>query len=218
MVNLMSLPGTKMKRPVDFYRFQFLLPNRPWVDSDWVSRCFTCVKRALFQFDNRNNIFTPTRGTRVDVSAINHSPSFGGDWTYQKYRAAGLTWFGVHPKVTLGLRLDGSSIYGEPPFYAVPYIDLRGIAALRYQDDVVVVGEVEASWQAYPRWSVQGFLGNGRGADQIENLGSAPNRTTYGTGFRYMIARRLGLHTGIDIARGPEETVVYIQIGHAWSR
>ena len=55
-------------------------------------------------------------------------------------------------------------------------------------------------------------------AINIGDLGSAPSRTSYGTGFRYLIARKFGLHAGLDIARGPEETVVYIQIGHAWSR
>jgi hypothetical protein len=27
----------------------------------------------------------------------------------------------------------------------------------------------------------------------------------------------LGLHVGIDIARGPEDTVVYLQVGSAWN-
>jgi hypothetical protein len=35
-------------------------------------------------------------------------------------------------------------------------------------------------------------------------------------GFRYLIARRLGIYMGIDIARGPEETAFYIQAGSAW--
>jgi hypothetical protein len=147
-----------------------------------------------------------------------HRDAFGGDFDYQKYNATGLKWFGVHPKVTLGLRLEGSSIDGTPPFYAVPFIKLRGIPALRYQNDVVLVGEVEASWQAFPRWSIQGFLGSGRAASAINDLGDAPSRPAYGTGFRYLIARKFGMHAGLDVARGPEETVVYIQVGHAWGR
>ena len=37
-----------------------------------------------------------------------------------------------------------------------------------------------------------------------------------GAGFRYLIARKLGLYTGIDVARGPETTAFYIQVGSAW--
>ena len=172
----------------------------------------------VFQYDTRDNIFTPTKGSRVDLTAMFHDPNFGGDFTYQSYRASGLTWFGVHPKVTLGLRLDGRSVKGDPPFYAVPYIELRGIRALRYQGDVAVMGEIEAKWQAFNRWSMIGFVGSGRAAESFDTLDNTPGRHTFGAGFRYFIARKFGMHAGVDVARGPEDTYVYIQIGSAWSR
>ena len=39
-----------------------------------------------------------------------------------------------------------------------------------------------------------------------------------GVGFRYLIARRFGLHAGIDVACGPEENAIYFQVGNAWAR
>jgi hypothetical protein len=39
-----------------------------------------------------------------------------------------------------------------------------------------------------------------------------------GAGFRYELARKFGLHVGLDVARGPEETAVYLQVGNAWFR
>ena len=170
----------------------------------------------VLQYDTRDNIFTPTRGSRVDISAMFHDPTFGGDSSYQRYNVAGFTWLPVHKKVTLGLRLEGSLADGDTPFYAVPFIKLRGIPALRYQDDVAVVGEVEARWQAFSRWSILGFVGSGRVAESFSDLDKATSRNTFGAGFRYLIARKFGLHSGIDIARGPEETYVYIQVGSAW--
>jgi hypothetical protein len=35
-------------------------------------------------------------------------------------------------------------------------------------------------------------------------------------GVRYMIASRLKLAVGLDVARGPEKTAFYLQIGNAW--
>jgi hypothetical protein len=35
-------------------------------------------------------------------------------------------------------------------------------------------------------------------------------------GVRYLIARRLGIFVGADVARGPETTAFYIQVGSAW--
>lgn len=37
-----------------------------------------------------------------------------------------------------------------------------------------------------------------------------------GLGFRYRLARKLGLQAGVDIARGPEDTSIYLTVGSAW--
>ena len=37
-----------------------------------------------------------------------------------------------------------------------------------------------------------------------------------GVGFRYLVARKLGLYAGFDIARGPEEGAFYLTAGSAW--
>ncbi len=42
--------------------------------------------------------------------------------------------------------MDGKTASGDIPFYDLPYMDLRGIPAMRYQDKNVVVGEMEARW------------------------------------------------------------------------
>jgi hypothetical protein len=36
-------------------------------------------------------------------------------------------------------------------------------------------------------------------------------------GFRYLMARRYGLRAGLDIARGPEDTVIYLAVGSNWN-
>jgi len=37
-----------------------------------------------------------------------------------------------------------------------------------------------------------------------------------GVGFRYRLARKQRLQAGIDIARGPEDTAIYLIVGNAW--
>lgn len=172
----------------------------------------------LLSYDSRDTIFTPNKGARIDIEALFHDQTFGGDLGYQKFKTAGIGYWGVHPKVVLGARLDGRFSDGDTPFYALPYIDLRGIRALRYQDDIAVMGEVEARWNVYKRWSLTGFTGVGRTASNISELEDASSRHTIGAGVRYYIAKRLGLHTGIDIAHGPEEWIFYLQVGTAWNR
>lgn len=93
---------------------------------------------------------------------------------------------------------------------------MRGIPAMRYQGNTVVAAEAEITWQIDPRWSVNAFVGAGRAANEIDDLDEQPTRVTKGGGFRYLIARQYGFEMGLDIARGPEDTVFYIQAGTAW--
>jgi len=76
--------------------------------------------------------------------------------------------------------------------------------------------EAELRWNATPRWALIGFLGVGRAWGSSKNFGDADSANAWGAGFRYLIARRLGLYMGVDIAKGPEDTAFYIQAGSAW--
>lgn len=61
-----------------------------------------------------------------------------------------------------------------------------------------------------------GFGGAARAYGDRVDFSDAENVVAGGVGFRYLTARKLGLYTGLDLARGPEDTVLYIQIGSAW--
>ena len=101
--------------------------------------------------------------------------------------------------------------------FAYPYVDLRGIPALRYQGSDVLTAEAEYLWGITPRWTIVLFAGIGK-TSSIESYNSEGETVgAGGVGFRYRIARKMGLQAGIDIARGPEDTSFYITVGSAWS-
>jgi hypothetical protein len=162
---------------------------------------------VFFEHDSRDNFFTPSRGWKGFLEAMFYSPDFGSDEEYETYRAHFFGYFPISNRWVLGGRVDLRAARGDVPFYQLPYIDLRGIPALRYQGDETAVVEAELRWNVTPRWAVVAFAGRGD-AEESANA--------WGAGFRYLIARRLGIYVGVDIARGPEETAVYIQAGSAW--
>ena len=104
----------------------------------------------------------------------------------------------------------------NPPFWAVPFIEMRGIGSLRYQGDNIFVAEIEPRWDITSRWSLVGFIGSGWANDDITDFDDASAEIAGGVGFRYLAARRLGMRVGLDVARGPEDTVVYLQVGSGW--
>ena len=54
-------------------------------------------------------------------------------------------------------------------------------------------------------------------ADSISELNDQSSIVAGGGGVRYLIARRLGLRVGMEIAAGPEDTVFYMAVGGHWN-
>ena len=78
--------------------------------------------------------------------------------------------------------------------------------------------EIEVRWQFYGRWSVVAFGGAGTTRSERDRFSFTQNVGSGGLGFRYELARKFGLHAGIDVAHSPGTTAFYIQIGNAWFR
>src|SRR5262249_57407866 len=120
------------------------------------------------------------------------------------------------PQLVLGLRVDGEHANGDTPFYMLPYIAMRRIPAARFQDNTVAVVEAAARYNLDARWSLVGFPGTGRAWGQRISFGEAEKPTSGGAGFRYLIARRLGIHMGLDYAHSTVDNTIYITVGSAW--
>jgi hypothetical protein len=174
----------------------------------------------VLEYDGRDNIFTPTQGLKIDFKnkAYVGEGALSRSYEYFMSEFSSLKYWKLSKDLNLGWRVEGDFSSGEVPFYALPFIYMRGIPMMRYQGNHVMLTELEGRWNFTPRWSVLGFTGVGRTANSLSSIGSNTNRTTIGTGFRYLTARQMGLHAGMDIAKGPEEWVFYITIGSAWAR
>ena len=170
------------------------------------------------EFDNRDNFFSPHKGYQYEIEHLLYRDFLGSDIEYQLTSFSGLNYWTVSDRFRIALRVGANyaNTKGLLPPFATPGIELRGLPMLRYQGNYVGVVETEVTWQVDSRWAVLGFVGAGRAANRFEDLKNGPSRVTRGTGFRYLIAKRYGFEMGLDIARGPEETVFYVQGGTAW--
>ncbi|WP_321813215.1 MULTISPECIES: glyceraldehyde-3-phosphate dehydrogenase [unclassified Paraburkholderia] len=170
----------------------------------------------VVDYDTRDNMFYPRNGTYAEFEADFARGGFGSDSAFQMQSAKGYRWFDLAPKWVLGLRADTGFSQGDIPFFAQPYVDLRGVSQAKFQDRNQLTGEVELRYYVTPRWSVLGFGGAGKAYGGIHSFSDAPTAFGFGTGFRYLIARKLGVTMGLDIAHGPGQNAFYIQVGSAW--
>lgn len=175
--------------------------------------------QTTLSYDTRDNLFTPTKGLFSEFNVTVNSEALGGSSDYQILNWTGIWYQPLVPhRLFLGLRADYTQSFGDVPFYRRPSVQLRGTPAQQYQGDGVTYQEAELRWQFSKRWSLLGFGGAG-----FTWAGDGPFRRTDatftgGAGFRYLIARRHGLHAGVDFAYGDEGSAVYIQFGSAWFR
>lgn len=167
----------------------------------------------IARYDSRDNIISANSGMLNELIVSRFDTFLGGDFGYTQVAAKTLSWWQLLPKLNLGVRVDGRYTSGDAPFYALPYIDMRGIPALRYQGESVLVTEIEPRWDLTDRWSLVGFVGSGWTESGDEGAQNYSGIIAGGGGFRYLVARRLGLRTGLDVAVGPEDTVIYIAVG-----
>ncbi len=171
---------------------------------------------AIAEFDNLNNFLSPTKGVRVHLSYDQFLEVLGSTRDWGKINFFTHIYYPVNKLWVPALRLESTLATGHPPFYAKPFVYLRGVPALRYQGDFILLAETEQLFNIRPRWGVLGFTGIGTAFNSIEDMKSDGIVWNTGVGFRYLLARALGLKAGIDIARGPEDWAFYIVVGTAW--
>lgn len=193
--------------------FLLPLPDRPplgLLDFDFLDIGMT----GRIMYDSRNDPMFPSSGQRVDLTVAAHNSAIGGDYDYVLSKIKALTYHPLGTKMVISGRLEAQVVSGDPPFFAVPYVALRGIPALRYQGDRVAVAEAEFRYRIATRWTALAFGGLGwRDSGPLKRDDSIYN---FGIGGRFKVMKNREVWVGLDIARGPESTYWYIQVGQAW--
>jgi len=171
-----------------------------------------------FEFDSRNNVFTPTSGVFLGLAGTYSDTWMGGDDLYGRI---GVTLIGYLPagrKFFTGIRYESNYTLGNVPFYARPIVVLRGAPMMKYQNNHTTLLETEVTWNIYKRWFISGFTGLGNAFENFENFSEGKSVTTFGTGFRYLVARKLGTSMGMDFGFSQDDFAFYIVFGTAWLR
>ena len=173
---------------------------------------------AIVEFDSRDNVFTPTTGLYAESSYLASREALGASDDFARFQQVLIGWHPLAPTVTLGARGDYAWSSSGTPFFLKPFIVLRGVPAMRYQGEQMASAELEGRWQFNGRWSVVAFGGAGMTRSSRQAFTATQDVPSGGFGFRYELARKFGLHAGIDIAHSPGTTAIYFQVGSAWFR
>jgi hypothetical protein len=167
-------------------------------------------------YDSRDNTFTPNYGQNFTLELWRYDKGLGGNYDYWSTNLKLLSFHQLHEKFVLGFRFDFKAVDGRPPIYGYPWITLRGIPALRYQNETAGVFEIEGRWTVLPKWGLIGFVGKGEVDGDLPFFETRDDILAGGAGIRYLFMPDQSLWVGIDYAVGPEKKTWYLQAGHAW--
>jgi hypothetical protein len=170
------------------------------------------------ELDSRNNVFTPTKGVFLGLSGSYSDTWMGGDDLYGRIALVLIGYLPAGRRFILGVRHESNYSLGDVPFYARPIVNMRGVPLMKYQNLNTLLMEGEVSYNVYKRWYLSGFTGIGNAFSSLADFEEGKSVTTVGTGFRYLIARKLGTSMGMDFAFSQEDFAFYIIFGTAWLR
>ncbi len=167
----------------------------------------------LVTFDSRDDNYYPTSGQLFEAKWTNYGKSWGGDYSYDKYRAFLNHYQPILPTVVLALRARAEFCSGDTPFYDLSYLDMRGFARGRYQDNATFSMHAEGRYKFTPRWGVIGFLETGWYGEDFKDFSSDRHVVSYGGGLRWQVVKDKKMHLGLDMAFSTDEKAFYVQIG-----
>jgi hypothetical protein len=169
-----------------------------------------------YEYDSRDNLFTPSRGWTAALDLTFYDPAIGSDTRFQSYRGHVFAWWPLTKSLVIGGRADLRAVEGDTPFYMLPYVTLRGVPAMRLQGTRAGVVETELRWTLNPSWGLVGFVGGGRAWGPRSDFSDGANTLSRGVGVRYQAVPRIGLWVGLDLAQSTQDRAFYIQVGNAW--
>jgi hypothetical protein len=198
------------------------LPDKPVINkilNKLSGRSTISMLQPIIDWDSRNNIFSPFKGINTGVMFSYSATWLGADNNYYSLNPYFFGYQPVSKRVFSSWRFDAGFMFGDAPLYALPFIQLRGVPAMRYQSNNTMLVETQWDFKVYKRWSLDVFTGTGKAFTSFSEFGPATWVYNYGVGIRYEIARALGIHAGLDFAWSNNgEFAFYVIFGSAWNK
>ncbi len=173
--------------------------------------------------DKRDNIYTTNKGFYWETTT-RYFPEWLGTTTAYGAVSSDIKFFLpiIKNDLYLAMKNHTSFVFDNAPFFTYPFVNMRGVKAMRYQGEFINTVEAEARFRIYKRWSLIGFGGIGFVSPTLQYFTINQDVWAGGTGFRYMLARLFNLQAGLDFAwsekdelTGKNQFAFYITVGSA---
>jgi outer membrane protein assembly factor BamA len=164
--------------------------------------------------DTRDDMFYPTRGSRLDGRVDFFGPYVGSRFTFQSYQFEMNRYLSLAKRHVLALRAMGCGVTGDHvPFYEMCQFgwmgDLRGYQTGRYRDRAMIATQGE--WRVILPWRLGAALFGGVGevAPDGGSFNTKDLLPSGGCGLRFNLSKQRRINLRLDLA--------YSKTGGSWS-
>ena len=167
----------------------------------------------LGNYDSRDQILSPVTGYYTGFLIRKNATWLGATKDYIFSEIYAYAYYKITKSLHTILHFDSQFMSDNAPFYAKPYIGLRGVPAMRYQGNYVSTFEMQWRVDLFKNISMVAFTGVGKTYNTFEEISSNALIYNYGTGIRYTLKNISNLRVGVDVAWSNEDFAWGISIG-----
>ncbi|MCB0705691.1 MAG: BamA/TamA family outer membrane protein [Saprospiraceae bacterium] len=174
----------------------------------------------VYLLDTRNNIFSPDKGSYIEVSTLINAPWLGSDFSFQKLILDARTYISKKPEQVLALQLYGEFTSGEPPFFQLAQLGgnkrLRGYIEGRVRDNQYLMVQAEFRQHLFWRIGMTAFVAYGGVAEKISALSPAQSVWAAGLGLRVLLLKEDRINVRFDAGFGKKTSGYYLTVTEAF--
>ncbi|MGB0402652.1 MAG: BamA/TamA family outer membrane protein [Salibacteraceae bacterium] len=172
------------------------------------------------RWDGRNNVYAPTEGYYMRVSALGFDKFMGSEYQWNHLLFDLRKYFNLGGDHVIALQSYSDFNFGITPFNRMAQLGgskiMRGYRKGQYRDQHMTTGQIE---YRSPIWGYVGFaafLGTGAVADEFNNFSLGNLRPSYGGGIRFAFNRKERINIRLDYARGENSGEFYFTLSEAF--
>jgi outer membrane protein assembly factor BamA len=172
-------------------------------------------------YDNRNNAFSPDRGSMLQFYFDHFAPVFGSDYQYTNYVLDLRRFIRIYKDQVLALQVFGSFNSGVVPLRSLSYLggsnNMRGYYAGRFRDKNAAILQAEYRIPLFWRLGAVGFGDIGNVGPALSNINFQHLKYSYGGGLRVALNQKEKLNLRLDygLAKGWSQGF-YLQLGETF--
>jgi outer membrane protein assembly factor BamA len=170
----------------------------------------------LSNYDSRDNNYYPTGGNYFEMALSRDSDSWGSDFEFDKFSSFYRYYFSLSDKDIVAIQARYDIVSGNAPFYLLPFLQMRGFAAGKYQNDVALSGHLEWRHKFLPRWGIIAFYEIGSVSNTVSDIFKSQTIDSFGVGIRWQVTADKKLNLGIDFAKSDFDSAVYVKVGESY--